>query len=49
MWQNPETALALHRARVAEAMRRPRPRREHRVRPAAPSLALRPAPAPWAR
>ncbi len=49
MWQNPEVALALHRSRVAEAHRRSRPRREKRIRPAAPGLALRPAAAPEAR
>ena len=49
MWQNPETALALHRARVAEATRRLRPRRDDRVHPAAAGLALWPAAVPWAR
>jgi hypothetical protein len=49
MWQNPEMALALHRARVVEAQGRRRPRREHRVRAAAPGLALRAAAASGAR
>ena len=41
MWQNSDLALALHRARVAEAARRPRPRRESPVAPRGP----RPGPA----
>jgi hypothetical protein len=49
MWQNPELARALHRARAIEAGGRARPRREQRVRRAAPGLALRPAAAPQAR
>jgi hypothetical protein len=49
MWQNPEVALSLHRARVAEAQGRRLPRREHRVRAAAPGLALRAAAASGAR
>jgi hypothetical protein len=49
MWQNPELALALHRARAAEAQGRRRPRRDHRVRAAVPGLALRAAAASGAR
>jgi hypothetical protein len=49
MWQNPEVALALHRARVVEAPARRRPRREHRVRAEAPGPALRAAAASGAR
>jgi hypothetical protein len=45
MWQNSDLALALHRARVAEAARRPQPRRESPVYPAAGGVVLRPAPA----
>ena len=46
MWQNSDLALALHRARVAEAARGSRLRRESPVHLAVLGLALRPVAAP---